>query len=393
MQNTARRLKILYHHRTRSRDGQSIHIDEMIHALRELGHTVVVVEPRRIEATAEPVESRLLPRAIYELAELGYSVLEFAKLAVGALTHRPDFLYERANLFMLSGLWVSRLFGLPYLLEVNAPLAEERGRYGGLFWRRMAAWTESACWRGASVVLPVTAALGQYVRRAGVAHNRIVVTPNGVDPEVFGVRDMTEAKLALGLTDRLVLGFVGYVRDWHGLDRIVTLLAERPALKDAVLLIVGDGPARQALERQAEDLGIAGRVRFTGTVAHDALPALIASFDIALQPKVTAYASPLKLFEYMAQGRAIVAPACPNIEEVLDGGQDALLFPPDRPEEMARAIELLSLDAGLRRRLGVAAAQKIVNRDLTWRGNALRVVSLGANWQTHPSLSVPERAG
>jgi glycosyltransferase involved in cell wall biosynthesis len=393
MQNTARRLTILYHHRTRSRDGQSIHIDEMIHAMRELGHTVIVVEPRRIDAMAEPVESRLLPRAIYELAELAYSVLEFAKLASAALTHRPDFLYERANLFMLSGLWVSKLFAMPYLLEVNAPLAEERGRHGGLFWQRLAAWTESACWRSASAVLPVTAALAQYVRRAGVADERIVVTPNGVDPHKFGVRDMTQAKRALGLADRLVLGFVGYVRDWHGLDRIVTLLAERPALKDAVLLIVGDGPARQALESQAEDLGFAGRVRFTGTVAHDALPDLIASFDIALQPKVTSYASPLKLFEYMAQGRAIVAPACPNIEEVLDDGEDACLFPPDQPEEMARAIELLSLDAELRRRLGAAAAQKIVNRDLTWRGNALRVISLGARRQTHPAVSAPERAG
>jgi len=183
------------------------------------------------------------------------------------------------------------------------------------------------------------------------------------------------------------------VRVWHGLDRIVILLAERPALKDAVLLIVGDGPARQALERQAEELGIAGRVRFTGTVAHDTLPGLIASFDIALQPRVTPYASPLKLFEYMAQGRAIVAPACPNIEEVLDGGEDACLFPPDQPEEMARAVELLSQDAALRRRLGAAAAQKIVNRDLTWRGNALRVISLGSHRQTHPAVSVPGQAG
>jgi glycosyltransferase involved in cell wall biosynthesis len=286
MQSPARRLRILYHHRTRSRDGQSIHIDEMIHALRRLGHEVIVVEPRRIEATAQSLESRFLPRAVYELAELAYSVMEFGKLGYAALIHRPHVLYERANLFMLSGLWVSKLFGLPYLLEVNAPLAEERGRYGGLFWKGLASWTEAACWRAASFVLPVTQALAEYVRQAHVPAARIVVTPNGVDPNIFYVRDTRSAKQALGLTDKLVLGFVGYVRTWHGLDEVVTLLAEQPALQNATLFVVGDGPARPALEKQAADLGISNRVRFTGVVGHDALPDFVAAFDIALQPRL-----------------------------------------------------------------------------------------------------------
>src|SRR5665213_449615 len=95
-----KQLKILYHHRTRAMDGQSVHIDEMIHALRELGHQVVVVGPRRMAATAQSVESRLLPPGLYELAELGYSLLEFIKLSFAAIVHRPDALYERANLFM-----------------------------------------------------------------------------------------------------------------------------------------------------------------------------------------------------------------------------------------------------------------------------------------------------
>jgi glycosyltransferase involved in cell wall biosynthesis len=365
----------------------------MIHALRLLGHEVIVVEPRRIEATAQSLENRLLPRAVYELAELSYSILEFGKLGYAALIHRPHVLYERANLFMLSGLWVSKLFGLPYLLEVNAPLAEERGRYGGLFWKTLAAWSEAACWRSASFVLPVTQALAEYVRRAGVATARISVTPNGVDPDIFYIRNTKDAKQALGLVNNLVLGFVGYVRDWHGLDEIVALLARRPALKNAVLFVVGDGPARQGLEKQAADLGISNRVRFTGAVKHDALPGLVAAFDIALQPKVTPYASPLKLFEYMAQGRAIVAPARPNIQEVLEDKKDAFLFSPDLPDDMGRAIEALALDEELRRQVGAAAARKIAERDLTWRGNAMRVVTLSFRREGQEDVVVPERAG
>jgi glycosyltransferase involved in cell wall biosynthesis len=369
-------ITILYHHRTRAKDGQSVHIDEMIESFRGLGHSVVVVEPRRVEATTTSIESKLLPRALYELVELGYSLLEFTKLAVAVTRHRPDFLYERGNLFMLSGLWTSRVFGIPYLLEVNAPLAEERARYGGLFWQKLAAWSEYTCWRSASAVLPVTDVLGDYVRRQGVPERRIVVTPNGVNPIRFFKRDNMEAKRTLGLEHYMVLGFVGYIREWHGLDRVIEILAKRDALKNSYLLIVGDGPARAALEAQANSLGVADRVRITGTMPRKKLSSLIAAFDIALQPEVTPYASPLKLFEYMAQARTIVAPATSNIMEILEDQKDCLLYSPSNPNGLAEVIDQLASDGELRERLGNAAAKKILDRDLTWEGNARRVVQL-----------------
>jgi glycosyltransferase involved in cell wall biosynthesis len=387
MQGAPPRLTILYHHRTRSRDGQSVHIDEMIRAWRAQGHTVLVVGPRRVEATVESIEQQLLPTFLYEALEFGYSFLEFFKLAGAAIRHRPDFLYERENIFMLSGLWVSRLFRLPYLLEVNAPLAQERAQHGKLFWRKFAAWTEHLCWRGASVVLPVTDVLADFIRSEGVPSDRIIVTPNGVDPEIFCRQDDSAAKRRLGLQDRLVLGFVGYIREWHGLDRVVDLLATRPTMKNATLLVVGDGPARAPLEAQAARLGIADRVQITGTMPREALPGLIASFDIALQPKVTAYASPLKLFEYMAEGRTIVAPATPNIREILEDGHDALLYPPDSVTGLTEAVERLAQDPELRARLGHAAAAKIVNRELTWDGNARRVAALGRSFLRAPTDS------
>jgi glycosyltransferase involved in cell wall biosynthesis len=376
MEDGAKRLTLLYHHRTRSRDGQSVHIDEMIHALRGLGHKIIVIEPRRVEATAESIERRLLPPIIYEILELGYSLLEFAKLSAAAIVHRPDALYERANLFMLSGLWTCRLFRFPYLLEVNSPLADERARYDGLFWQKLAAWTEQTCWRAASVVLPVTEVLASIMRRNGVSSERIVVTPNGVNPKMFFSQDSSAAKLKLGLKNRLVLGFVGYVREWHGLDRVIHLLATHNEMKNAYFLIVGDGPARSSLEKQAARLGVSDRIRFTGAMPREALPNLIAAFDVALQPQVTSYASPLKLFEYMAQGRTIVAPASSNIQEILKDKTDALLYAPDSDIEFAEAIEQLVRNPELRERLGQAAAQKIVDRNLTWEGNARRVVSL-----------------
>jgi glycosyltransferase involved in cell wall biosynthesis len=384
-------LTILYHHRTRARDGQSVHIDELIDAMRATGNRVIVVGPRRVGPMVTPVESRLLPRAIYELVEFAYSFVEFAKLAVAAIRYRPDALYERANIFMLSGVWTAALFRVPYLLEVNAPLADERARYGGLAWPRLAAWSERACWQAASMVLPVTGTLAEYVKRSGVADQRIAITPNGVDKEKFRPRTATEVRVRLGFGRSLVIGFVGHIREWHGLDAVIALLA-RPALADAHLLIVGDGPVRPSLEELARRLGVSERVHFTGTMPRASLPELTCCIDIALQPDVTPYASPLKLFEYMAAARAIVAPASPNIKEILEDGVDGVLFDPGSAEAMAGAIERLARDPALRERIGKAAVQKIAARNLTWRGNAERAISIVRKLHASAGLAV-EPAG
>jgi glycosyltransferase involved in cell wall biosynthesis len=370
-------LKILYHHRTRSRDGQSVHIDEMIAALERQGVRIVMVEPERVDAMKPAREKQLLPKWLYELLEFGYSGLEFFKLAAAILREKPDAIYERANIYMLSGVWAARLFSLPLLLEVNAPLAEERGKFGGLAMPGFARWTEEAAWRGASYVLPVTQVLAGYIERAGVPSSRIAVTSNGVDVERFflveaSARPALPAQFGVGP----VLGFVGYVRAWHGLPQVVDLLAQDPALAQATLLVVGDGPGRPDLEASAGKLGVQDRVLVTGVVGRDGLTGYISSFDIALQPEVTAYASPLKLFEYMALGRAIIAPDASNIREILTHEADALLFEPENPASLADAIRRLVSDQALRARLGAAAAAKIDREDISWARNARRAVSL-----------------
>jgi glycosyltransferase involved in cell wall biosynthesis len=117
-------------------------------------------------------------------------------------------------------------------------------------------------------------------------------------------------------------------------------------------------------------------VHVTGIVGRDMLAPYIALFDIALQPEVTSYASPLKLFEYMALSRAVVAPDAPNIREILTDGVDGLLFEPNNPASLADAIRQLVANPALRAKLGAAASRKIVEDDITWARNARRVISL-----------------
>jgi glycosyltransferase involved in cell wall biosynthesis len=218
-------------------------------------------------------------------------------------------------------------------------------------------------------VLAVTGVLKAMVAASGVPLTRIEVVPNGIEPSRFAALPARPAT-----PDPVTLGFVGFVRDWHGLDTVIAAMAADPATR-LELVVVGDGPAVPALDRQAAALGVADRVRFAGLVAHDAIPGLVAGFDIALQPRVVAYASPLKLFEYMAAGKAIIAPDQANIREVLRDGETALLFDPAAPDTMWSAIRRLAADPPLRGRLGAAASAEVGRGGYTWRANAERVVA------------------
>lgn len=367
-------MRILYSHRIQSRDGQSVHVEELIHAFRSAGHEVMVVGPSFYEQAEFGGESqliatirRLLPGFAQELAEIAYNIPATWRLWQAYRTFCPDFVYERYNLYFLAGALLARRTGIPLLMEVNAPLAEERAKFGGLKLRALAAAIERFTWCSASVTLPVTRVLGDMMVAAGAQADRIKVVPNGIVLDRFPVR-------AGGDTEEVVLGFAGFVRDWHGLDAIVGGLARDKDLSNVSLVVVGDGPARLGLEQQSRILGIANRVRFTGIVAHDQVAGQVMGFDIALQPAVTPYASPLKIFDYMAAGCAIVAPDQPNIREILEHERTALLFDPKDDRQRWDAIQRLARDAALRRRLGAAARAELEQRRYTWAGNAERVV-------------------
>jgi glycosyltransferase involved in cell wall biosynthesis len=377
-------MKLVFHHRIATRHGQAVHMDELIAALEGLGHEVIVVGPPRTGGSAfgggGGVVRRLkerVPRALYEIAELGYSIPATARLWRAVRRHRPDAVYERYAIYLLAGVWVRRMTRTPLLLEVNSPMFEERRDFGGgIALERLAEWAQRSVWKGADVVLPVTEVLAERLRDAGVRSERITVVHNGIDPTRFPVLDGGPVRERLGLTDKVVLGFTGFVREWHGVDRVVALLPRLAERADVHLLVVGDGPARQELEEQASDLGVRDRLTVTGVVGRDDIAAHVATFDVALQIGVTAYASPLKLFEYMAMGRAVVAPSTPNIQEVVRDDRDALLFTPDDDEALAAVIERASGDAELRARLGVAARRTIDERGYTWKANAQRVADL-----------------
>lgn len=377
-------MKILYHHRIASKDGQSVHIEELTAALRRAGHEIVMVGPASYDSEEFGTDGglvawlkRYLPKFIYELMEFAYSIAAYRRLKRAYDAHQPDCLYERYNLYLPSGLWLKRRTGLAMLSEVNAPLLHERAKHDGLALPWLARRTEHAVWRGADRVLPVTNELAKHVRAAGVDERRIVVIPNGINRRSFAdVPSRDDAKAMLGLSGRLVMGFTGFIREWHGLPRVIDFMARcDPALR-LHFLIVGDGPARAAAERHARNLGVASQVTFAGLVPHDRVPAYVAACDIALQPDVVDYASPLKLFEYMVLGCAIVAPDKANIREVVSDGESAVLFDVTSDEAFSSTLSRVVEDAGLRQRIAAGARNLIDAKGYSWDDNARRVVEL-----------------
>jgi glycosyltransferase involved in cell wall biosynthesis len=394
-------MRILLHHRIASRDGQAVHLEELHAALKRQGHQTLLVGPASFEATGFGGSNRLidgikklLPGWLYELLELAYNVKAHMRLKAAVRAFKPDIIYERFSLFLFAGLWVRRATGLPLLLEVNAPLFEERARNDGLKLHRLGRWAQKRLWNGVDRVLPVTGVLADMVEANGVPRERITVIPNGINPGRFGkVLDNAAARKALGLPPRLVLGFTGFVRGWNAVHRLIDFAALHQDRLDLHILVVGDGPARASLESHAAAKGVADRLTMTGVVERDDVARAVAAFDIAVLPGVTPYASPLKLFEYLQLGRAIVAPDSANIREILTDGQNALLFDPARDGAMEEALLALCNDPALRSWLGEEARRTIAEKSLTWDRNAERVVALANAAIAAKKLPPPLEAG
>ena len=377
-------MDIIYLHRIASKDGQYVHVEELTNALKEQGHSLRFVAPQFTKESdfgsdggfVSKLKERL-PRWVYEILELSYSMLIALKLIKAILQKRPDFIYERYNLYQPAGVIVAKLFKLPILLEVNAPLVQEREKYSGLALPEFAKVIEDFTWRNASYVLPVTQVLAEHVAAAGVNRSAIVVVPNGINENVLDQLDKNSRNREN--KQDIVIGFTGFINPWHKLDKALDAIAEI-GNKDVKFICVGEGDIRSELEMKARQYGIDNQVTFTGLVSRDDVFNYVAQFDIALQPSVTEYASPLKLFEYLACGALVIAPDMANIREVLSE-ENAILFDPnienDFRNKLLTALENFKEYSSVRR----AARESIELQNLTWQNNARRVVGLVCDFQ------------
>jgi glycosyltransferase involved in cell wall biosynthesis len=217
-----------------------------------------------------------------------------------------------------------------------------------------------------------------------VAGEKIAVMPNGVDIKLFSqIPDKTPLEKKYNLDGKIVIGFVGGFQHWHGLDLLVEsfsqVLLHTPS---AQLLFVGDGPARENIETLVEKRNIKDSVKFAGLVPQESVPEYLSVIDVAVLPypqlPKDLWFSPLKLYEYMAAGKAIVATNAGQIAEVIIDGSNGLLVPPGDIDEMAAALIRLVRENDLRNTLGQNAQQQAIKRH-SWQKYIERLEGLYAD--------------
>jgi len=384
--------------------GGSVHIRAMIRALTELGHEVMTIctcvsrQPWVESQVGGRVTScaisgwndslgsairranrflRRQPRHYTDAVRFLHNARFFRTAAAAVRGFSPDFIYERYSLWGLAGLYASKCCRLPFVLEVNAPLVYEQQRYrGGMMCSSLARRIEGLVWRGADLVIAVSEALASHLTETGVNSTQVKVLPNGVDARWLMADGGLGARKHADLKNCFVIGFVGSFKPWHGADFLLAAFEDFHRIEPSChLLLIGDGPLKSNLHDRARQAGLEKAVTFTGVVAHEDIPRYLATMDVAVAPYPAIgdfYYSPLKLFEYMAAGRAVVASRTGQVAQVINHGVSGLLYEAGDRAGLVNCLYRLAENPTFREELGRNA--RSASQAFTWERNAARVV-------------------
>ncbi len=359
------------------RSGCSVHMQEALLAMLNLGADVHLFATRLGEDlihNVEPLTIHPLPRLVNKQGQSPLAINQTVRAALEKESEDGpfDLIYERFSLYSHAAIEFANAHRIPSILEVNAPLLEEANSRGALADSTGAEDAAMRSFRGATAITVVSRQLGHIIEQHPSARGKVRVVPNAVNPARF--IDV----IATLPRDGFVIGFVGALRSTNGFNTLIesfTNVAQQ--IPTARLLIVGDGPVREHLNRELGARGLTERVHFTGQVAPDAVPGLLASMDVGVAPYPPLsmfYSSPLKIYEYMAAGLPIVASKIGQVAEIIEHEQTGLLFPPGDAAALTRVLCDLKSDPEKARRLGDQA--RTASHQHTWDNRVLAALSL-----------------
>ncbi|MDP5134695.1 glycosyltransferase [Rheinheimera baltica] len=392
-------MNILFHHRTRGKGAEGVHIMGVTNGLRQLGHKVHLLSlpgadpestPQNNTSTAtnpgakkgNPVLrwlldlTRYVPEAVFELFELAYNFPALLRLRKAVHTHQIDVIYERYSLFMFASVWWARRNSKPIILEINDSCLVHRVR--SLFFRTLARKVEGWIFKNATGLVFIS---GHFQQVAMTGHPQIapsVVSPNAADLSQFIIDDAASLQLRqrLDIADKVVLGYVGAFVHWHGIDWFVDLMVDKiKAYPKLVLLLVGDGVSFEPIKQRIESAGVSSQILLTGRVEHSEIATYIGAMDYGILPDSNDYGSPMKLFEFMAMAKGMVIPDFSPVVEVVADNETGWLFPAnDRQACIDRTLELVE-DTTQQRQVG-KNARIYIEQHRQWKHNAEQLLGL-----------------
>ncbi|HON62892.1 MAG: glycosyltransferase family 4 protein [Pseudomonadota bacterium] len=379
-------MKILIHHRTQGKGVEAVHVQGIAQGMRACGHEVRVVSPPGVQLSVHERKKGAVrtiagnvPQPVFECLELAHNLAALALLTKAKNEFGCDLIYERYAFLGLASTLAARDWKVPLALEVNYTLASDLGvRTRSRLLRPLTGYCEKLAFRNASLLLPVSTALARDLAARGCPRERILVSPNAVDLSYFNPGGTGGREQGRGLfrsPPDVVVGFTGSFAPWHRVDLLMDACR---TVAEAVrvnlgLMLVGEGGNRRDLEARAGGNPENLEVVFAGFVPHDLLPGYIASMDIAVMPHSNDYGSPMKIFEYMAMEKPVIAPDLVPLRDAVDHGCEGLLFTPGSREELVYSLLGLINDPFARREMGRRARFR-VERDHNWKNRCERIL-------------------
>lgn len=360
--------------------------------LQKRGHTVTRIAPQGLQhvCMSDSNEIKLAPRTWttgrwFDLLAGGFWKVQkllhipylnyFSNLrrydACMQILRGYDVVFERNSLYNSGVAMACRKLHRPYVIFFDADQIAEldymgRPLRGLLRWRarNLLSYNLSTARR----VICVTETTKNHLQKYwSVPPDKLVVLPNAVDVDRFKPEPRlgSQIRTALNLQENPLVIFVGSFYQWHDVETLLkAFVVVLKSHADARLVLVGDGTEREAMMRLSENLGLDGVAQFTGFVKHSDVARYMNAADIAVVPvpamKQELWLSPMKLFEYMASGKAVIASAVGQIGDVIKDNQNGVLVPAGDETALAKAINRLLDDESLRSRLGDQARESVV---------------------------------
>ena len=393
-------MKISYHHRTRGKGAEGAHIMGVVDAFRELGHSVSLIslpgsdpelqrsmpnEEQSEQAAISPLKKTIfrltqltqyMPEFIFELFEIFYNFIAYFQLKKNIDTEQPDFIYERYSLFMFAGVLQAKHSKIPIIIEINDSAVVERVR--PLFFHKLARKIESWVVSNCDGIVFISENFRQTIESYYDEVAAGVVCPNAVNShDFYPVHDRSTAlRKTLGLSDKVICGYVGAFVYWHGIDRFLNDIAPKlKAYPHLALLLIGDGDTYDKIKSIVNSHKLADQVVMTGRVPHEKVHAYIGAMDFGILPDSNEYGSPMKLFEMMAVGVPLVSPDFEPIVEVVDDGETGWLFPRKNFLSAVEKVLELSNDPEQLNSVSVKAA-KYIYSERQWKNNVASMLTL-----------------
>jgi glycosyltransferase involved in cell wall biosynthesis len=338
--------------------GSLAHSEGIIKALLGRGYEVEVWSTGTMAGLPASVPVRRL--GVLRIANLADELREFCSGMLQFVTSRRPagvaFVYQRYSLNNLAGLLLARRWRVPLVLKANASEVKWKRQWSTLRFAGLSTACEALLLSHADRVVSVSENAARDLEQAGMPHGRARVIPNGVDVDRFGGAAVCDLPFP---ADAFVVSFAGLFYPWHGVPVLARAFVELHRCEpNARLLLIGDGEEAPRVRAILERAGITEHALLTGLVPRSAVPGLLAASDVLVSPHTDIenfIGSPIKLFEYMATGRAIVASRVAQLGTLLVDGETALLVAPEDPDELCAALTRLAQDPLLRADLGRAA--------------------------------------